>query len=135
MTWDTKGEERMRSFKLYRDLEERYKATLAQKAELEARIAQKDNLIRQLAAELHDVVSGRFREAVDEETSVKNGVLAAFRIIGPKEAEEAKLKPYVRRNSDVVVKPTVTPDDKPDQKVFLPPLRSTGNKSPHQTTL
>ncbi len=52
MTWNAKGEDRAKSYRVYRELEERYRAEQALVEELQSRLAEKNQTIRQLADEL-----------------------------------------------------------------------------------
>lgn len=52
MVWSAKGDERVKSYKLYRDLEESYSAAIRDIDRLQLAIRQKDELIRRLAIEV-----------------------------------------------------------------------------------
>lgn len=52
MAWKATGDERIRSFRAYRELESEYQKTLDEKYRLEEQVRHKDSVIRSLAAEL-----------------------------------------------------------------------------------
>lgn len=52
MVWDAKGEDRIKSYRLYRDLEDKYNEALAEVELLRAQVKSKDELIRRMAAEI-----------------------------------------------------------------------------------
>jgi hypothetical protein len=56
MGWKATGEDRVKSFKVYQDLEQRYQEALRDKERLEAMVRTKDNAIRDLARELHQAL-------------------------------------------------------------------------------
>jgi len=52
MAWKTQGDDRIKQYRVYRELEEEYRAVLAERDEALAKVRAKDATIRQLAAEL-----------------------------------------------------------------------------------
>lgn len=52
MVWSAKGDERVKSYRLYRELEELYSSALSKIERLQHSVRHKDELIRRLAAEL-----------------------------------------------------------------------------------
>lgn len=56
MAWNASGEERVKNYRIYRELEEKYSEALEENRVLRHALSQKDQLIQRLAAEVANVI-------------------------------------------------------------------------------
>lgn len=85
MAWNTSGEERVKSYRVYRELEERYERCKEENARLVSQIAAKEELIRSLAAEVARLPVTPINEPVRREAAH-----AYTETVGPKSVPPPK---------------------------------------------